>query len=79
MMKSIFATIVSIACLSGIAVSAFADNTEQVRQDCQDEVAGYGIVDVDEQQQAVDDCIATRVGSSDESETDMSMPPQDNE
>lgn len=79
MMKSFFSALAFIACLSGFAVSASADDMDQVRQECQDEVAGYGIVDVNEQQQAVEDCISTRVDSGGESEQDMPMQdmPQD--
>jgi hypothetical protein len=79
MTRSIFTTMAFAVCLSGFAVSASADDMDQVRQDCQDEVAGYGIVDVNEQQQAIDDCIAMRVGSSGESEPDMPSSDQGNE
>jgi len=79
MTKSIIFTMAFIACLSGYAVSAYADDMGQVRQECEDEVAGYGIVDVNEQRQAVEDCVSMRVGSGGESEPDMPMPDQGNE
>ena len=56
-----------IACLSGITVSAYAEEADQIRQDCEDEVAGYGIEDVDQQQQAIEECIAMRTGGDMES------------
>lgn len=68
-----------VACVCGFTFSATADDMDQVRQDCEDEVAGYGIVDVDEQRQAVEDCISMRVGSGGESEMDLTMPAQGNE
>ena len=70
MKKSIISTLAFIACLSGFAVTAAEDDMDQVRQACEEEVAGYGIVDVAEQQKAVEDCIAMRLGSSGESEQD---------
>jgi hypothetical protein len=56
-----------IACLSGSMVTAFAEEADQVRQECEDEVAGYGIEDVDQQQQAIEECIAMRTGADMES------------
>jgi hypothetical protein len=79
MIKSIFTTLAFVACVSGFSVYASADEMDQVRQECEDEVAGYGIVDVNEQQQAVEDCISMRVGSGGESEPDTSMPAQEDQ
>ena len=38
--------LILIACLSGTTVIAFAEEADQIRQECEDEVAGYGIEDV---------------------------------
>jgi hypothetical protein len=56
-----------IVCLSGTTVTAFAEEADQIRQECEDEVAGYGIEDVDQQQQAIEECIAMRTGADMES------------
>jgi hypothetical protein len=76
MIKTIFGAIAFVACVSGFSVNVFANEMDQVRQECEDEVAGYGIVDVNEQRQAVEDCISMRMGSGGEGEPDMSMPDQ---
>lgn len=67
MTKSIFSRLMIIAFLSGLSVSVFADQAEQIRQECEEEVAGYGIEDVDQQQQAIEECIASRTGADMES------------
>jgi hypothetical protein len=56
-----------IACLSGMTATAFAQDIDQIRQECEDEIAGYGIEDVDQQQQAIEECVAMRTGADRES------------
>ena len=54
-----------MVCSVVLAVSsnAFAvDDEAQYRAQCEDEVAGYGIEDTDELQQALEDCIRSRMG-----------------
>jgi hypothetical protein len=69
MTYSIFSRLMIIACLSGLSVPAFADQAEQIRQECEEEVAGYGIEDPEQQQQAIEECIAMRTGADMESAT----------
>jgi hypothetical protein len=63
MTNSIISRLIIMVFLSGISVTAFADDADQIRQECEDEVAGYGIEDVDQQQQAIEECIAYRSGA----------------
>lgn len=69
MIKSIFTRVVFVACLSGFAVSAFAEEVALIRQDCEEEVAGYGIESSEEQAKAVADCVAMRSGSGAQEES----------
>mgnify|MGYP001821914341 FL=1 len=64
---SVMSRLLFITCLSGMTVTAFAEEADQIRQECEDEVAGYGIEDVDQQQQAIEECIAMRTGTDMES------------
>lgn len=69
MIKSIFTRLVFVTLLSGFAVSALAEEVALIRQDCEEEVAGYGIDNSEEQTKAVTDCVAMRSGSGEQEES----------
>ena len=64
MKKLITVSVTAILALAG--ATCYADDNEQIRQDCESEVQSYGITDEAEYQQALQDCIKSMKDDSGE-------------
>jgi hypothetical protein len=62
MKKLITVSVTALLALAG--ATCYADDNDQIRQDCETEVQSYGITDEAEYQQALQDCIKSMTDES---------------
>ena len=69
MYKKLASSTILFVCL--IDTPGYAnEETEQIRKDCENEVQAYGIVDQEEFQQLLNDCIASMITQSPQEQTE---------